>query len=49
MIDRARNGDKLMLRPALPQLFELLQAAIDDVLVAQARKRDAAAEPIFLL
>ena len=49
MVDRACHRDQLMAGPALPKLLQLLQAAIDDVLVTGTRKRDTPAEPVLFL
>ena len=40
VVDGASDGDELMLRAGLPQLFKLCEAGVDDVLIAQrARAR----------
>ncbi|PJN93387.1 hypothetical protein CNY89_21170, partial [Amaricoccus sp. HAR-UPW-R2A-40] len=49
VIDRARDGDELMLRPGLAELLQPLKAGVDDVPIAQRRQRDPAAEPLLFL
>ena len=49
VVDRARDGDELVLRAALAKLLKFFKAAIDDMLVAGSGKGDAAAEPLLFL
>src|ERR1700722_20467423 len=49
MIDRARDRDDLVLGAGQAELFNFLEAVIDNAYVARIAQGNAAAEPLFVL